>query len=195
MIYSIGNAKHSKVISSDPVRPVLTCAQLADREGAGLELHSTDSYRLLMSPVVALEGSESVGDPLPADVRLTAAMLKAIEKSAARHFYLSEGNVVPCTSVGARVEDAAFPLVNPDQAGMFPKCSALMPDYGDDSITIGLDAAFLHSLAQGLGEPGGRKPSHVTLQILPADGTTRRPMIVKAQDGEGSGLLMPLRIP
>lgn len=195
MIYSIGNAKHSKVISSDQTRPVLTCAQLADREGAGLELHSTDSYRLLMSPVVALEGSESVGDALPADVRLTAAMLKAIEKPAARHFFLSEGNVVPCTSVGARVGDAAFPLMSADRAGMFPRCSELVPDYGDDSITIGLDAAFLHSLAQGLGAPGGKKLSHITLEILPGDGTTRRPMIVRAKGEDGSGLLMPVRIP
>jgi len=164
--------KLEKVASRDATRPVLTHAFLrVDGERATLE--ACDSYKLARIPVELEAGDEEGFVPVEA---LTTARKARAES----------------VSVNGSVDIPGGPSFPRPELGQFPNAVQLFPD-GEVAFAVGVNAKFLHELAQGLGS------ETVRLEFVKVgdEPSALRPIVVRPIGGdapEADGLLMPVRL-
>lgn len=187
--------KPSKVLSKDKTRPRLTAAYLRNA-GDGMRLEVTDSYRLAVIPV---EGDTSTCS----EGYIGADALKAIEKGTTnRHVdFVANGTVDVFPGDGSAVK-----FDRPDP-GDYPNIEQLLGDPPAATFKVGINAKFLHELAQALGNAEGVELTFDADRIHPGAGSSYaraigvRPLssvvncVSRAGgDDEPRGLIMPIRV-
>jgi hypothetical protein len=187
-------AKPSKSASTDETRPILTYAELRQRNDAW-ELVTCDSYQLARVPLQVIaepNGDEPDGDPLTPGP-ISAAALKEIEKARSRGFR-ANGTVAPCNTNGVPLGQT---FARPTDVGQFPAWDQLTPDPPSecDTFLLRVNAKLLYALSQSIGADHG-----ITLRVdLGADKdgmrptSQLRPIAVSANGCEYDSLLMPIR--
>jgi hypothetical protein len=189
-------AKVSKVCSKDAARPVLVHPAIVEVPGEIVDgvrttvkaLAATDSYRLVIVPLEDAE-QDTCGS-------VDVALVKAAEGGTRKR---------PSTATVSRRDDGAtvfedFRVSNEStlvrDIGTFPNVAALIPD---DSMlsgfVVGLNAKYLHELAQAMGSRDGVVQLQFVAEKETGAPSALRPMIVTCPAGvEGArGLLMPVR--
>ena len=153
--------------ASDPENPVMVA--------------STGTI-LAVAPVTL--DDDDVGGYLPHDA------IKAARKTIMAPVVKANGTVsVPVTG-------ASYPRPFPDepQAPRYPDYRRVMPDAGSHTVTLGIDAELLMTLAKAISANGKFKPYMVALKFAPnADGIVDGPISVSAKGSDAVGVIMPCR--
>ena len=165
--------KLEKVVSADRSRPVLSHTYLrADpNDPTRGTLEACDTYKLARVPVELEEGDT--------EGLLTVESLKAAQKA---------NRLRPRLSANGTADVPGGPSFPRPEEGTFPNTATLIPE-GEIAFTVGINAKFLHELAQGLGVDA------VRLDFLKVgdEPSAVRPIQVRPIGGQGDGLIMPIR--
>jgi hypothetical protein len=170
-------SKPEAVPSKEKHRPVLTHLYLRITEENGERvgtLEATDSYKAVMIPV-ELEDEDTEGF-------VTIEALKQARKDSPR-------GTVRLSANGGLVTPEGTEFSRPE-AGQWPRLPELVPQ-DTTEFEIGLSAKFLYEMAQAYGDDRVRIKFTASTDGSP---NPMRVMHVRPLNGEGEGILMPIRL-
>jgi hypothetical protein len=164
--------KIEEAVSTDKTR-----AGMLDPHIISGTIRASDGHILAVVPCKTEKSEEG-----PVSAEALKAARKHWKKSDTIEIKLNGSQEIPGGPSFPRPEASDFPRI----AGLWPKRTA-------DSVTIGIDAALLHSLADALGSDyleiriSGKERAVV---VRPVSKTSHHPEYLR-----GAGLIMPVRLP